>query len=117
MLNFSLPVFLPIWFDGGTDGVMFPIDALAGKRRECAFLLGSTVRLRRFLNYCSVILYFCGLGRKHRRTHCLLCWERGERGNWELRRRLDGLVGEEFLDLLLGRIESSERLGSDWVGF
>lgn len=32
-------------------------------------------------------------------------------------RRLDGLVGEEFFDLLLGGIESVERLGSDWVGF
>lgn len=110
-------VFLPIRFDGGTNGVMFPIDALAGKRRESALWLGSAVRLRRFLNYCSVILYFCGLGRKHRRAHCLLGLEGGERGDGWLRRRLDGLVGEEFSDLLLGGIESVERLGSDWVGF
>lgn len=55
-------VVVDIWLDGGADGVMLPVDALAGKWREGALLLASAVRLRRFLNYCSVILYFCGFG-------------------------------------------------------
>ena len=85
-LNFRLVVFAKIWFNGGADCVMFPVDAFIGKRREGALLFAPMVRLRRFLNYCSVILYFCGFRWQHRRAHCLLCWEGGERGYWLLRR-------------------------------
>ena len=95
---------------------MLPIDALVGKRGESALLVGSALRLRRFLNYCSVILYFCGFWGMHRRAHCLLRWERRERGDRLLRGWLDCLVAEELFDWLLGRIEGVERLSCNGVG-